>query len=112
MLEIFYKTFLETTDPNTEYYELASFHVVYSIIVNVILYTIAYGLLVHLFNLPKKYKVFVGVVICVMVLGYIGRLARVKSIYNVLLEQTDIHHAREKAMKTIRQSYFTWYFLS
>jgi len=112
MLEIFYKTFLETTDPNTEYSQLLSFHVIYSIIVNVVLYTIAYGLLVHLFNLPKKFKIFVISIICVMISGYIGRLARVKSIYNVLLENTDIHHAREKAMKTIRQSYFTWYFLS
>lgn len=112
MLEIFYKTFLETTDPSTEYNELLSFHVFYSIFVNVILYTIAYGLLVHLFNLPKKYKIFIVGIICVMTLGYIGRLARVKSIHNVLLENTDKHNARETAMKTIRSSYFTWYFLS
>jgi hypothetical protein len=47
-----------------------------------------------------------------MILGFIGRLARVKSIYNALLEETDKATAREKSMNVIRNAYFTWYFLS
>jgi len=112
MLEIFYRTFLETTDPLTEYQELFSAKVFYSIIVNGLLYIFAYFLLTRLFNLPKKFLLFIGGIFGIMVLGYFGRLARVKSIYNVLLENTDKHHAREEAMKTIRNCYFTWYFLS
>jgi len=112
MFEIFYKTFLDTTDPNTEFQQLLSSQVFYCIIINVILYTGAYFLLVKLFNLPKKYTIFIFGITCIMIMGYFGRLARVKSIYNVLIKDNDIHTAREKAMKTIRSSYFTWYFLS
>jgi len=112
MLELFYKTFLETTDPYTGYEQLFSSKVVVSIIVNSFLYFIAYVMLTHLFNFSKKYVLFATGIIVVMILGYFGRLARVKSIYNVLLEDHDKSKAREKAMKVIRKSYFTWYFLA
>jgi len=111
MLELFYKTFLETTDPYTGYDQLFSFKVTFSILVNAFLYFLAYFILTHLFNFSKKYVLFAGGILVVMILGYFGRLARTKSIYNVLLEEHDKAKAREKAMKIIRKSYFTWYFL-
>jgi uncharacterized protein YacL len=112
MFEIFYKTFLHTTDPHTDYNELISFNVLFSIFVHVILYTVAYFLLTRLFNLPKKFFLFITGLIVVMILGYFGRLARVKSIYNALLEETDKANAREKSMNVLRNAYFTWYYLS
>ena len=112
MFETLYKTFLETTDPSTEYSHLVSFNVLFSIFINVILYTVAYFLLTRLFNLPKKFFLFVTGLVFIMILGFIGRLARVKSIYNALLEETDKATAREKSMNVIRNAYFTWYFLS
>ena len=112
MLEFLYKNFLKTTDPNTEYRELVSISVIFSIIINAVLYIVAYFLLTRLFNLPKKFFVFIIGLIIVMIFGYIGRLARVKSIYNALLEETDKANAREKSMDIVRNSYFTWYFLS
>ena len=111
-MELFYKTFLETTDPHTPYTKLLSLKLVCCITNHVLLYTLAYFLLANLFNLPKKYVKFVIGITIVMVLGYFGRLARVKSIYNVLLENSDKYKAREKSMEVIRNSYFTWYFLA
>lgn len=112
MLEILYKTFLKTTDPTTEYQELVSINVFLSILTNGVIYLIAYFLLTRLFNLPKKFFLFITGLLIIMILGYFGRLARVKSIYNALLEETDKATAREKSMTIVRNSYFTWYFLS
>jgi hypothetical protein len=66
-----------------------------------------------LFGLPKKMtQVIIGLIV-IMVLGYIGRLARVKSMYNVLLETYgDEDESHEMATKQLRNAYFTWYFLS
>lgn len=111
-MEVFYKTFLETTDPNTQYVKLFSSNVVYCILNHVLLYTVAYFLLANLLNLSKKYAYFAIGITIIMILGYVGRLARVKSIYNVLLENSDKYKAREKSIEVIRNSYFTWYFLA
>jgi hypothetical protein len=112
MQEIFYKTFLKTTDPRTEYSALVSFEVIFCILVNLVFYAGAYFILIKLFGFPKKMtQVVIGLII-IMVLGYIGRLARVKSMYNVLLENGDQEIAYETATTQLRNAYFTWYFLS
>ena len=113
MQEIFYKTFLKTTDPYTDYSALASFEVIFCIFVNLFFYTGAYYILMKLFSFPKKMmQVVIGLVV-IMILGYIGRLARVKSMYNVLLEtHRDEAESHEMATTQLRNAYFTWYFLS
>ena len=112
MQEIFYRTFLKTTDPRTEYSALVSFEVVFCIFVNLVFYTGAYFILMKLFGFPKKMtQVVIGLII-IMILGYIGRLARVKSMYNVLRETNEEEKAHKKATKQLRKAYFTWYFLS
>jgi len=113
MEEIFYKTFLKTTDPYTDYSALASFEVIFCILVNLVFYTGAYYILMKLFGFPKKMmQVVIGLVV-IMILGYIGRLARVKSMYNVLLEtRGDEAESHEMATTQLRNAYFTWYFLS
>jgi hypothetical protein len=112
MQEIFYETFLKTTDPYTEYSALASFEVIFCILVNLVFYVAAYFALTKLFGLPKKMRQVVIGLLVIMVLGYIGRLARVKSMYNVLRETHDEDKAHKKATKQLRNAYFTWYFLS
>lgn len=113
MEEIFYKTFLKTTDPRTEYGALVSFEVIFCILVNLFFYTGAYYILMKLFGFPKKMMQVVIGLIVIMVLGYIGRLARVKSMYNVLLEtRGDEAESHEMATTQLRNAYFTWYFLS
>jgi Na+/melibiose symporter-like transporter len=113
MEEIFYKTFLKTTDPYTDYIALASFEVIFCILINLVFYAGAYFILMKLFGFPKKMmQVVIGLVV-IMILGYIGRLARVKSMYNVLRETyEDEEKAHKKATKQLRNAYFTWYFLS
>lgn len=112
MQEIFYKTFLKTTDPRTEYSTLVSFEVIFCILVNLVFYVGAYFILMKLFGLPKKMtQVIIGLII-IMVLGYIGRLARVKSMYNVLCEYNEEEKAHKMAKTQLRNAYFTWYFLS
>lgn len=112
MFEIFYQTFLETTDPDTEYIDLASPNVALSIGVNLVLYTAVYFLLVYLFGLQSKPLFVLIALIVIMVLGYIARLARTKSIYTELVKTNNPKIAREKTMSTIRNAYFTWYFLA
>jgi hypothetical protein len=112
MQEIFYKTFLKTTDPYTEYSALISFEVIFCILVNLVFYVGAYFILMKLFGFPKKMTQVVIGLIVIMILGYIGRLARVKSMYNVLLENGDQEIAHEIATTQLRNAYFTWYFLS
>ena len=113
MQEIFYKTFLKTTDPYTEYGALASFEVIFCILVNLVFYVAAYFALTKLFGLPKKMtQVVIGLSV-IMVLGYIGRLARVKSMYNVLRkDHEEESESYKKATTQLRNAYFTWYFLS
>ena len=112
MFEIFYQTFLETTDPETEYIQLASPNVALSIGVNLVLYITAYFILVHLFGFPNKPFFVLIALIFIMVFGYVGRLARTKSIYAELVKTNNPKIAREKTMSTIRNAYFTWYFLA
>jgi hypothetical protein len=112
MSSLLYNTFLETTDPYSPYVRIISLDVCYCIIVNIILYYIAYLGFVYFFHLPKKPNVFLFVLLIVMILGYFGRLARTKGIYQVYSSKMEPEVAREKAMEVIRKSYFTWYFLS
>lgn len=112
MQEIFYKTFLKTTDPRTEYSALVSFEVLFCILVNLVFYVGAYFILMKLFGFPKKMTQVVIGLLVIMILGYIGRLARVKSMYNVLHKDHEKEKAHKKATKQLRNAYFTWYFLS
>ena len=123
ILESLHNVFLDTTDPDTDYSRLFSLDVFFSIVLHLILYSIVYLGLIYFFNIPDHFFAFIIVLFVVMGLGYIGRLARVKSIYSVLMyknnstdsdaetEESNEKIVKETAVSTIRNSYFTWYFL-
>jgi hypothetical protein len=113
MLDILYNTFLFTTDPDTPYSDLLSQDVLFSIVVHTVLYLVAYFVLVTLFDLPNKPLLFVATLLLIMILGFIGRLARTKGVCNILVKRGENPFAaKEAAMKIMRNAYFTWYFLS
>ena len=113
MLEILYVTFLETTDPLSPYEILVSKDVAFSICLHMLLYFCIYLGMVDLFNIPNNPVSFLIILFSIMCFGYVGRLARSKSIYNVLLHHgNDKESAREKAKAIIREAYFTWYYLA
>jgi hypothetical protein len=113
MLETFYITFLDTTDPSVPYESLLSNNVAFSISAHILLYFVVYMALVQLFDLPDKSLVFLVGITSVLCAGYIGRLARTKSIYRVLMQNGQpAAAAREKAKSIIREAYFTWYYLA
>jgi hypothetical protein len=112
MFSLLYNTFLETTDPYSPYSRIISLDVAVSIVINIILYYIAYLGLIYFFHVPKNNTMFLVIILCIMILGYFGRLARTKGIYKSLVSKMDPELARYKASKVIRESYFTWYFLS
>ena len=112
MYDVLYKVFLETTDPKTELERLYSLDVVFSILIHLFFYVIVYMLLVQLCELPYRPISMVFVLLTLIILGYYGRLQRSKSIYKVLqnMGYTD-KESHNKAMATIRNGYFTWYFM-
>ena len=112
MFDVLYKIFLETTDPKTEFDRLYSLDIAFSILIHLFFYVIVYMLLVQLFGLPYRPISVLFLLLVVVIVGYYGRLQRSKSIYSVLknMGYTD-KESHNKAMATIRNGYFTWYFL-
>ena len=101
------RIFIDTTDPETTYSRLFSMDVFINIIIHAIVYTIIYVIICKLFGFTtwKKYTVslFIGLVL-LMIIGYISRLNRVKSLAKVV-------KSKEYAKQQVRNGYFTWYFL-
>lgn len=112
MLSLFYKTFLETIDPESSYQRIVSLDVLLSVITHIVLYFLFYLLIIYFFHAPKQYVFFIQILFIIMVLGYFGRLARAKGIYEVLKKEMSKEEARKKTIKVIHNGYFTWYFLS
>jgi len=112
MSDILQNVFLDTTDPKTDYTRLIAFDVVFAIIVNICFYSLFHYLLIKLFRFPQKMTLFVYILIVIMVLGYIGRLFRSKSVYRTYLERGfSEKDAYMQTIQDIRYAYFTWYFV-
>ena len=68
--------------------------------------------LAEVFGLANDPLIVIVVLVLVMVFGYIGRLARSKSIMAVQMEHGENKEtARQIAKQTLRPAYFTWYFM-
>jgi len=107
MLEWLERLFLETTDPDTPYSRLLRTDVLSSIFLHAILYTILVQLVCVTLQIKCSRTLFVRITAALLVLltfGYIARLCRVKCLANVIGSQKD-------AADTLRNAYYTWYFL-
>ena len=115
-MEIFYKTFIDTINPENDYTILTKEGVIISIIIHVVGYLTLYKYIVSLFNINDRlidsFSLTISLFIT-MILGYIGRLYRSKSIYNYYIKKGFSKKISKKfAMKQINNAYFTWYFLA
>jgi hypothetical protein len=89
-MDLLYSTFLDTTDPATPYSSLLSVGPGVSIILHTSAYLLVYVCLAELFGLPADTLTLgylVAGLLLIMVAGYIGRLARSKSIMAVQIER-------------------------
>lgn len=107
--------YLDTINPITSYSRLCSLDVLCSIIMHTILYLIIIIVIANIFSLKISSLVYRNIVfflIVVMCVGYIGRLARAKSIYNALLKKNvKQDEAKRYTMDIMNNGYFTYYFL-
>jgi hypothetical protein len=109
MFDLFETVFIETIDPRTKYTRLLAFDVFVCIVINVSFYLALHYLFVKVFVLPDKTLLLLYCLIAIMVLGYIARLARSKSVYNVYRHKG--YSAGDAYQQTIRDmhgAYFTW----
>lgn len=112
MFDLLQNVFLDTTDPKTGFGRLIAFDVAFAIIVNLAFYIVCYYLLIILFHFPKKIVFFVYILIAIMILGYIARLERSKSVYRTYLSKGySEEDAYLQTIEDIRHAYFTWYFI-
>ncbi len=107
--------YLDTINPLTPYSRLCSLDVLCSIVLHMILYITFIYVIVHVFSIklvPKQYTNIVYCLLVVMCLGYIGRLARSKSLYIALLTKgASQKQALKNTIDIMNNGYFTYYFL-
>lgn len=111
----FQKLFLETTNPNTNFDRLLQKDVFLSIIIHTISYIFLIYLFSNIFNLKitnKTYTKLIIFLLIIMIMGYIGRLSRVKSLRNAQISLGENkENADVKSMNLLRNAYYTFYFL-
>ena len=114
--DLFSKTYFETTNPKPKYNRLLSYDVSLSIIIHTLLYICLICLVSCLFNYKLKanvYKKLFIFLICIMILGYIGRLSRSKSIYKYHIDNEYSEDDSIKETKRIMDGgYFRFYFIA
>lgn len=115
LCDMFTKLFFETTNPKTNYLRLFSLDVVLSIVLHITFYLAIICGLFCLFNMKLNkgfyYKATFSLTI-IMILGYLGRLSRVKSIYKYLVNNGyNEKESINKSMELLHKGYFTYYFL-
>ena len=107
--------YLDTINPLSSYNRLCSLDVLCSIVLHTILYVILIMIIANIFSLNISSAVYTNIVlflIVIMCLGYIGRLARAKSLYNALLKKNVNHdEANRYTIDIMNNGYFTYYFL-
>ena len=107
--------YLETINPITSYSRLCRLDVLCSIVLHTILYVLLIMIISKIFSLNISSAVYTNIVlflIVIMCLGYIGRLARAKSLYNALLKKNVKHdEANRYTIDIMNNGYFTYYFL-
>lgn len=112
-----FKTYQETIDPENSYNIMFSKNVLTSIFFHVVIYFYSFVFFTKIFKISylkesKSYDTVLYSLIAIMTLGYFGRMARSKSIYNYYKEQgLSKHDSKKLAIDYINTAYFKWYFL-
>ena len=107
-----FETYLQTINPENDYSILNSQQVMHSIIIHLFMYVLAYNFLMNIFDLPDKTLMITISLVVIMLLGYYGRLARSKSIYNYFLNKgIKKEKSKKLAIEYMNSAYFTWYFM-
>ena len=107
--------YLDTVDPKTNFKRLFSKDVLISIVLHTIIYLAVIYAFTLIFDIKLSSKVYTKISIAlliVMVLGYFGRLARSKSIYNAhIARDFSEEDARKNTINLMNHGYFKFYFL-
>ena len=108
-----FKVYLDTTNPEASYSSLFSTDVLLSILFHSVAYVLIINGILLLFD--KKviaFEVLFLILVIIMILGYIGRLYRAKTILNEFVEMGYTkEESIEKTSDFMRTGYFTYYFL-
>lgn len=111
----FQKLFLETTDPDTNFERLLQKDVFLSIVIHTISYVFFVYLFSNIFNLKITNKTYAKIIIfllIIMIIGYIGRLSRVKSLRNAYISLGENkENANIQSKNLLRNAYYKFYFL-
>lgn len=111
-MEVFYENYLKSVDPTQSYKSLINRDIIFVIVFHVILYFIFYKFIIEFFEIKDKSNILIPTLIMIMVLGYIGRLMRSKSIFNYYIKNgNSTEKSKTMAMHQINNAYFSWYFL-
>ena len=114
-MDSYTNVYLDTINPHSPYSRLISTDVLFSIVLHVCLYLVIVILASKIFNFKLTNKMYFHITLTlhiIMILGYIGRLARSKSIYlNLRKRGEDKKQATNNTIKIMHNAYFTYYFL-
>ena len=107
--------YLDTINPESPYSRLVSTDVLFSIVLHACFYLVIIILASKIFNFKLTNKIYFHILFTlhiIMILGYIGRLARSKSIYyNLRQRGENKNQAKDNTIKIMHNAYFTYYFL-
>lgn len=107
-MDTFTRLYLDTIHPLSPYSRLCSADVLCSIVLHTIVYILLIKIIDNIFILKipvTTYKKLFCFLISVMIVGYIGRLARAKSLYKSLNNNT------EKTETIMHNGYFKYFFI-
>ena len=114
-IDLFTKVFFDTTNPTTSYNRLFSIDILLSIIFHTLSYVFIIYIISIIFNIKIDTNIYNKVtifLIIIMTLGYFGRLCRVKSIYNYLINNGyNEKNSITISMELLHKDYFKFYFL-
>ena len=109
------RLFIETTDPLTRYNRLYHMDVLLSICFHIVFYIFIIKLVTTALKIHISTDIYLNIIILlslVMIIGYIARLTRVKSLYQVYLDRgMSAPKARQLSIDLLHKGYFTYYFL-
>lgn len=114
-IDLFTKVFFDTTNPTTSYNRLFSIDILLSIVFHTLSYVLIFYIISNIFNIKNDtnlYNKLTIFLIIIMTLGYFGRLCRVKSIYNYLINNG--YNEKDSitiSMELLHKDYFKFYFL-
>ncbi len=114
-MNVFTNLYLDTIHPQTPYSRLLSNDVVLSVIVHTIFYILVIYVICQIFNIKMKdgtYTNIIMLLIIIMILGYLGRLYRSKSIFHYkALESNNSVQSIQDTLDLMHKGYFKYYFL-